>query len=529
MGVTFQTSNPYTPEENGAAEKDHQTKMGKVRCALRDANLPAKWWQEARKYMTYVKNCTPMSLGYVCFAYVHQPVRKEKKLYARDTKGYRLLDVYNNKHFVARSVTFDTENCASIITRSSGTEPEQLTADELNDIDSLGRVRRNKSCRNHWESNAQKGGCQLQWELSAHPVGKQLRRTQTLNGQSAIVHKRGWHRQKDHSSQTSERVTKQATKKQWQEALDLEYQSLLENRTWKFTKLPIGYEALPCHWVLAVKYNDDGSIDRFKARLVAQETHQEFGVNCDEVYAPVARFESLRLVLGLETILDCHIHQMDVHTVFLNWSMDEEQNVYMYQPPGTWFYRCNKEYCIYVQNVGKHWIVLVVYVDDLTIMSKDMRLINQLKSDLSSRFKMKDLVDIHYILKMEVRRNREKGTMTISQHSYINEPLKKFKMEGCASVATPQLRGEKIEAETGMSAQQITVQDFDYRGVVGSLQYLARGTRPHIANAYDRNLTRGATSAARLRERDGPDDIDPTLGQDIKTTSQDLACDKTSE
>ncbi|OWZ17953.1 Integrase, catalytic core protein, partial [Phytophthora megakarya] len=83
----------------------------------------------------------------------------------------------------------------------------------------------------------------------------------------------------------------------WQEALDLEYQPLLENGTWKLTKLPIGYKALPCHWVLVVKYNADGSIERFKARLVAQGNHQEFGVNCDEFYAPVAGFEPLRLVL----------------------------------------------------------------------------------------------------------------------------------------------------------------------------------------------------------------------------------------
>ncbi|OWZ05622.1 Integrase, catalytic core protein [Phytophthora megakarya] len=175
------------------------------------------------------------------------------------------------------------------------------------------------------------------------------------------------------------------------EALDLEYQSLLENGTWKLTKLSIGYKALPRHWVLAVKYNADGSIERFKARLVAQGNHQEFGVNCDEVYAP-ARFKSLRLVLAIGTILDCHIHQMDVHTAFLNGSMDGEQNVSMYQPPGyrqsgheglvcelkksiyglkqapkIWykalhkffrglgFIRCNKEYCIYVQKVGKHW------------------------------------------------------------------------------------------------------------------------------------------------------------------------------
>jgi len=173
-GVTFQTSNAYTPEENGAAERDHQTKMGKVRCALRDADLPAKWWPEALKYMTYVQNCRPMSRlknrtpyelvkgvgpdvktlqvwGCICFAYVPEAVRRDKKLSARaikcrflgiseDTKGYRLLDVYNNRHFVARSVTFDTANCASIIKQSFGTEPDKLTAEQKKEIESLDTV-----------------------------------------------------------------------------------------------------------------------------------------------------------------------------------------------------------------------------------------------------------------------------------------------------------------------------------------------------------------------------------------------------
>ncbi|OWY96110.1 Gag-pol Polyprotein, partial [Phytophthora megakarya] len=92
-----------------------------------------------------------------------------------------------------------------------------------------------------------------------------------------------------------------------------------------------------------------------------------------------------------------------------------------YNADGLGFVRCNIEYCIYVQKVGEHWIIVVVYVDDLTILSQDMRLINHLKFDLLSRFTMKDVGDIHYILKMEVRRNREKRTMSISQQSYVNE------------------------------------------------------------------------------------------------------------
>ncbi|OWY90675.1 Gag-pol Polyprotein [Phytophthora megakarya] len=60
-GITFQKSNAYCPEENGAAERDHQTKMSKVRCALKDAGMAERWWPEALMYMTYVQNRTPMS------------------------------------------------------------------------------------------------------------------------------------------------------------------------------------------------------------------------------------------------------------------------------------------------------------------------------------------------------------------------------------------------------------------------------------------------------------------------------------
>ncbi|GMF64036.1 unnamed protein product [Phytophthora fragariaefolia] len=147
------------------------------------------------------------------------------------------------------------------------------------------------------------------------------------------------------------------------------------------------------------------------------------------------------------------------------------------------FARCNKEYCIYVQKVGVDWIIIVVYGDDLTIMSKSLNLINNIKRELCMRFKMKDLGDIHYILKMEVRRNRENKTMSISQHQHILDLLKKYKIEKSSAVTTPQLAGRELEPETNTSAAEIGAQNFDYRGLIGSLQYLVRGTRPDIANA----------------------------------------------
>ncbi|POM68886.1 Retrovirus-related Pol Polyprotein, partial [Phytophthora palmivora] len=143
-GIVFQTSNAYSPEENGAAERDHQSKLDRVRCALKDADMAHKWWPEALMYMTYVQNRTPMRrLGYktpyemvngkppnvkelpvwgsVCFAHIPAALRKDKKLSARavkcrflgiseDTKGCRLWDTYNNQHRRSQDVLSDTFN-----------------------------------------------------------------------------------------------------------------------------------------------------------------------------------------------------------------------------------------------------------------------------------------------------------------------------------------------------------------------------------------------------------------------------------
>ena len=219
-----------------------------------------------------------------------------------------------------------------------------------------------------------------------------------------------------------------ADKDMWQAALDSEYNSLMDNGTWHLDHLPSGSVAIPCQWIFNVKYNSDGSIDRYKARLVALGNRQEYGVDYDEVYSPVARFESLRLILALGCITDAHIIQMDVCTAFLNGSMPGGLKVYMRQPQGyevkgqerlvcaldksiyglkqaprIWyllmneflsslgFERCKHEYCLYVKRVGEgpdDWIIVVVYVDDLTIMSKNMNLVNELKKELSQRFQM---------------------------------------------------------------------------------------------------------------------------------------------
>ncbi len=79
-----------------------------------------------------------------------------------------------------------------------------------------------------------------------------------------------------------------------------------------------------------MKRKGDNSIDRFKARLVAQGYSQEHGIDFDEVFSPVARFTTIRTVLALSTLLDLELHQLDVKTAFLNGTMEDE--IYMRQP-----------------------------------------------------------------------------------------------------------------------------------------------------------------------------------------------------
>nr|GFA94304.1 zinc finger, CCHC-type [Tanacetum cinerariifolium] len=118
----------------------------------------------------------------------------------------------------------------------------------------------------------------------------------------------------------------------WKEAVQSEIDSIMHNDTWELTDLPPGCKALRCKWVLESKMKVDGSIDKYKARLVIQGIRQKEGIEFFDAYAHVARISTIRLLLALAAIHDLVIHQMDVKTAFLNDDLDEE--IYMKQPEG---------------------------------------------------------------------------------------------------------------------------------------------------------------------------------------------------
>ena len=229
--------------------------------------------------------------------------------------------------------------------------------------------------------------------------------------------------------------------------------SLLENKTWKYEKLPEGARVIENGWVYKVK---DGLTEDeeklFKSRLVVKGYTQRYGVDYTEVFSLVAKYATIRLICALVVLFDLVLDQMDVVTAFLNGTLEEV--IYMKPPQGfakkgyehlvcrllktiyglkqsprRWnkrfdnfmisqgYTRSSFDPCVYQKRVSNSifgWIILVLYVDDMLILAKDQSEVDKLKAQLSSEFKMKDLGKAKKILGMEIHRDRKAGKLWLT-------------------------------------------------------------------------------------------------------------------
>lgn len=307
----------------------------------------------------------------------------------------------------------------------------------------------------------------------------------------------------------------------WKKAMDSEYNSLMENETWKLTNLPVGKKAIKNKWVFVTKKDNDGNIIRYKARLVAKGYSQIEGIDYRETFAPVVRYTSIRFLLSMAARLDLKISQMDAVTAFLNGELEEE--VYMEQPKGyedksqkcckliksiyglkqssrVWNKTLNRvliefnleqsknDQCIYyLKNDTKDILIVCIYVDDILIFSNNEEKENQLKDLLNKNFKMKDMGVATSILGIRITRNFEQKTISIDQKSYIEDILKRFKMLDCNPVTTPLDVNQKISSE--MSPKSCSEKEdmklIPYREAIGSLLFAGLITRPDISFAVN--------------------------------------------
>jgi hypothetical protein len=120
--------------------------------------------------------------------------------------------------------------------------------------------------------------------------------------------------------------------KKWRDAMNKEIEAIERNETWVLTTLPEGVNSIGVKWIFKTKLNESGEIDKCKARLVAKGYAQQYGIDYTEVYAPVARLDTIRLIIALAAQEGWSIFQLDVKSAFLHGELSEE--VFVQQPQG---------------------------------------------------------------------------------------------------------------------------------------------------------------------------------------------------
>ncbi|GMF52861.1 unnamed protein product [Phytophthora fragariaefolia] len=255
----------------------------------------------------------------------------------------------------------------------------------------------------------------------------------------------------------------------WIEALDTEYQEQIRNNVWDFVDRPPGEKVLKNKSVFVKKRNAEGEIIRYRARITVKGCQQEFGVNFWETYAPVSKIESVRAILLLALYLGLNCRQVGFVTAFLIGPIGEAMKQPDYFDDGSGpcgFNRTKMDAGVDVRTAGANKVFITVYVDDLLIVGAGPN-IEEVVAELKKEFKIKDLGNVKNLLGMEITYVRGR-MLTISRKGYCEKVLKRFKMDKCKPVPTPQMEGN-LPQPGDPEVEPVCVNadpDLDYRQMV---------------------------------------------------------------
>ncbi|KAK9041693.1 hypothetical protein V6N11_016783 [Hibiscus sabdariffa] len=244
----------------------------------------------------------------------------------------------------------------------------------------------------------------------------------------------------------------------------------MQNHTWELVDLPPGIKPLSSKWIFKRKMKVDGTIDKYKARLVIKGYRQKEGLDYFDTYSPVSRITSIRMILAIAALRNIEVHQMDVKTAFFNGELDEE--IYMEQPEGhvvsgqekkvcrlvkslyglkqapkQWHEKfdnvmmtndfkineCDK--CVYVKTTDIGYVILCLYVDDILIVGSNNEMVKRTKNMLNSRFDMKDMGLADTILGIQIKRSPE--GLILTQSYYVDKILENFGNDDFGIAKTP--------------------------------------------------------------------------------------------
>ena len=286
--------------------------------------------------------------------------------------------------------------------------------------------------------------------------------------------------------------------KDFEKAMHIEFQSLIENDTWEYRDAPSGRAVLTGRWVFKIKKDRWGKILKFKARWVAHGYKQQEGLDYTETFASVIKPMSWKSMMGMSAKRGYRIRQMDVITAFLYGFLDEE--IYIMQPtmfedgttrvcflkkalyglkqaPRVWyqtlldflrkldFHKTEADHGLFVS--ADKTMFIAVYVDDLLLFGADIDpRIDDVMQNLRDRFRMTDLGDVSHYLGMEVDVDLNKKTITLRQSTYLKKILGRYGMSDC--------RPAKIPISPGVANSLTVYEDKAEKSIVALYQSAVR-------------------------------------------------------
>lgn len=547
-GYKHNFSAPRTPQQNGVVERKNRILQEMARSMLNENGLPKYFWAEAVNTSCHIVNRvlirpkmdkTPYELwkgrkpniGYFrvfgCKCFILNTKDNLGKFdaksdvgvflgYSTTSKAYR---VFNKRTLVVEEsmhVVFDETNTfveKNLDDDDLGLE-HQMSNVDLNDKEVMDEPQTSNTSQRQEEQvddpKQDSASYQLpkEWRYStSHPKDKILGDiSQGVATRSSL--KNVWNNLA-FLSQIEPKNFKDAENDEfWILAMQEELNQFERSDVWELVPRPSTQSVIGTKWVFRNKRDEHGVIVRNKARLVAQGYNQEEGIDYEETFAPVARLESIRMLLAFASHKEFILYQMDVKSAFLNGYIVEE--VYVEQPPGfqdhkypdyvfklkkalyglkqaprAWYDRLSKfllqngfsigkvDTTLFTKTKGVDLIIVQIYVDDIIFGSTNVSLCEEFSKCMHSEFEMSMMGELNYFLGLQIKQTKE--GIFINQAKYVKDLLKKFDFEGMKPLSTPMSSSIKIDKDENGKAVDIT----KYRGMIGSLLYLT-ASRPDI-------------------------------------------------
>ncbi|GJT13733.1 putative ribonuclease H-like domain-containing protein [Tanacetum coccineum] len=275
------------------------------------------------------------------------------------------------------------------------------------------------------------------------------------------------------------RMTKISDEYAMIEAMQEELLQFQLQKVWTLVDLPNGKRAIRTKWVFRNKKDERGIVIRNKARLVVQGYTQEEGIDYDEVFAPVARIEAIRLFLAYASFMGFIVYQMNVKSAFLYGTIEEELleprtlSTYLIE---NGFRKGTIDKTLFIKKDKGDILLVQVYVDDIIFGSTKKSIYDEFEGLMHKRFQMSSMGELTFFLGLQVQQ-KEDGIF-ISQDKYVAKILKKFYFATMKTTSTPIEPNKALVKDEEADSVDVHL----YKSMIRPLMYLT-ASRPDITLA----------------------------------------------